>query len=104
MQFHKLFNTLVVSGSMLALSACATSPKGQPDPGAGSDEGTPEPATTAETETPVETDALNCEAVCESLNGRESMCPDPLLGTINCCWLMSEQHPCCDLGEKVPGP
>ena len=32
---------------------------------------------------------------CEG-DGRSMLCPDPTVGGMNCCWLMSSpQHPCC---------
>jgi hypothetical protein len=33
--------------------------------------------------------------VCSNMEGSEVICPDPATGGTNCCWLMSEPHPCC---------
>ena len=115
MQFDNLYRTLVVGGAVL-VSACAstskqvsTSESGAnpgPDDADGDttatdispDEERTEEASPEETvpEAPFEiNEELACEDVCSGGSGREMICPDPDIGAENCCWLMSNPHPCC---------
>ena len=111
MDYTNLYRTLVVGGAMLT-GACATSGKqaASPEPATPSDAPQPEVETDAaqrgdetpgiespESETPeTEEGELACEEICEGGSGRERVCPDPQVGFDNCCWLMSDPHPCCE--------
>ncbi len=100
MNLSRLYKTLVVGGAALTFGACGSTHRG-----AGATEGK-EPA--AKTAGP-----LPCSALCTG-TGREAFCPEadqpevPLddrqKANLNCCWLMSPQHRCCDAPPELPAP
>ena len=115
MEFHNLYRTLVVGGAVLA-GACATTEK---KPASTEAPSAPEPESpvapteevSIDNETPTTEDApieetpsekpsdeaaLACDEICDGGEGRERICPDPVNGGDNCCWLMLDPHPCCD--------
>ena len=87
MDFDKLYKSLVVGGAMLATSCAATDTTTRSAP-------EPAPAAAQAAEAP-KAEADNCSEVCSNMEGSEVICPDPATGGTNCCWLMSEPHPCC---------
>ena len=121
MEFEKLFQVLVVGGSVLA-GGCATKsrtvPSDSTEPVAveaieataptsaptSPVEMTPEVSDTPE-QLPVVSDdqtvaktEVDCATVCDfsAGEGREALCPDETMdGAENCCWLMSIRHECC---------
>ena len=108
MNYTNLYRTLVVGGAMLT-GACATSQKQVTSPETDGSGGDPAPSVESEKEdageetreapTPeaeTEEGELACEEICEGGEGRERVCPDPEVGFDNCCWLMSNPHPCCE--------
>jgi hypothetical protein len=76
---EKLFRALVLGGAMLSLSACSTTESNK----------------TEEQAPPAESEQLNCDTICSGEKGRERFCPDPINAIENCCWLMTQLHPCC---------
>jgi len=117
MEFEKLFQVLVVGGSVLA-TGCATKTNVTPPEGlvpvASESRDTPsedtqaDPNAAAATLEPVGTapnaaqvvakSEVDCEKVCDfsAGEGREALCPDETMdGAENCCWLMSVRHECC---------
>lgn len=121
MEFEKLFQVLVVGGSVLA-GGCATKSRAAPPDSTevisveAIETAAPTPASTAPVETapegsdtpkkpPVVSEDQNvaktevdCATVCDfsAGEGREVLCPDETMdGAENCCWLMSVRHECC---------
>lgn len=89
-----MFRALVIGGSV---SAAGCGPKSATQPAAA--EATPV-STEAEPD-----DAVACEEICE-YSSSGNICPDPVEGGENCCWLMQTPHPCCDVqpaGEPLGG-
>ena len=87
---EKLFRALVMGGAMLSLSACSTTSSNQPETQ------TPAPQTQPTKAPDPQALPTNCDEICDGPKGRERVCPDPMIGADNCCWLMGELHPCCD--------
>ncbi len=85
MNFDKLYKSLVVSGTLL-VGACATAG------GAGTTGTSPAPDTDPST---TQGEAQDCRSVCTGLGDDNAVCPDPNTGAENCCWLMTQRHPCC---------
>lgn len=95
MNFEKLYKSLVVSGTLL-VGACAT-------PGSAGT-AAPSPAPDAE-RAAGQDEALDCRSLCTGLGDDNAVCPDPTNGAENCCWLMTQRHPCCpDHGDTSTDP
>ena len=113
MDCSNLYRTLVVGGAMLT-GACAPKQAPSSETSSPSDADTTETASEPTTEVDEQPDAgtsveepqstepdidegeLACEEICDGPPGRGRNCPDPELDLQNCCWLMSNPHPCCD--------
>jgi hypothetical protein len=85
MEFEKLFTALVIGGSVIA-GGCASKT------GTSNANGTAIESKTRQSD-------IDCAKICtfpsNDQSDRAALCPDPVNGGENCCWLMLQQHECC---------
>jgi hypothetical protein len=104
MNIERLFQVIVVGGSVLASGCAHNTSKQVVAPSSETETPDPLAQTAIADESPPATDEpLDCATTCE-FDASGVICPDPLQdNSMGCCWLMMTPHECCYWEPEVRG-